>query len=897
MKTLTASVRGITMPFWCCLFLFVSILSNTLHAQVVVAFQGGEPGDTWGYTTNGIGASAAAECMAAPNIKSGTRSIGVGGNTGGGNCWSGGSGNGSSLPHTVTMDVVSIASSSAYTRTLTLSWGNRFPVCNGTGWDSGENLTFRAYHDGVAQPVQNIVNGSNNAAFSIQNQVFTWTIPPCVHDFYFYISVTTNRNDELLFVDDIQIMSPALNPAINQPSAVTGNTTVCQGNTANYSVINVPGTMYSWSNLPTGASFTSANNSVSSSSININWGTAAPGTYSVLVTPSDACGTAPGTAQTVAVTVPPPPTPLSITGPTMVCLNSPITLASNYTADNTWSTGETTSTISVNAPGVYTLTALSACGPLNTSYTVGLNPAANASITPNGPTTFCQGNSVILSSGTPGGANNWSTGESSPTITVTTSGVYTLTVNTVCGTDASTISITVNPTTINPVITASGPTMFCAGDSVLLSSSFATGNSWSTGATTPTIMVHNAGTYTLTVTDVCATASVTQTVVITPSVTAAISASGPTTFCQGGDVVLSSNAPNGNTWSNGATTQTISVNTAGVYTLTVSASCGTATAVQQIIVNPLPTASITAASTAICPGDSVLLTASGGATYLWSTGQTGNSIYVHSAGSYTLAAANGCGTVVSTPVTIAPLSPPNAQISGATQVCAGDALVLTASGGSTYLWSTGATTSTISVSSSGTYTVGVGNSCGIGIASTTISVSTVTANFTADVTTGNAPLAVQFTNSSSSNTVSASWNFGDGGSSTNNAPSHTFTSPGVYTVTLSVQNANGCTDTYTLDILVIANASAIQIPNVFTPNDDHVNDYFTIKTVGINDFHLSIYDRWGKLVMETSDAAKGWDGKSASGNEAADGTYFYIVTAKGEDNKSYEEKGTVNLYR
>jgi len=890
--------RGIIIPIHLMLLVLTAGCFHAAHAQVTVAFQGAEPGDTWAYATTGLGASVASETASGPNIKTGTRSIGVGGTTGGGNCWLGGSGNGTNLVHSITFSSINISTSSAYTRTLTFSWGNRFPACNGTGWDSGENMTFRAYHDGVAQAQVAVANGFSNAAYSIQSNSYTWTIPPCVQDFYFVVSVNTNRNDELLFIDDVKIQAPGLNPAINQPSAIIGNTLICQGMTATYSVTSVPGTSYSWSSLPAGASFTSANSSVNSHSIDVNWGSAAPGTYSLLVTPSDACGLAPGTSQTVAISVQPPPTPLAISGSASICPGNTITLTSNYTSDNSWSTGATTATTAVTAAGVYTLSALSACGPLSVSYTVSADPAANAAITASGPTTFCQGNVVVLTSATASG-NTWSTGETSPSVTITTSGTYSLDVVTVCGTASSSIVVTVIPSTITAAITADGPTSFCPGGSVILSSTSAGGNSWSTGATTPSISVNAAGLYTLTVSNGCASAFATQSVSIIPLTTASITPLGPVTFCEGGSVILASNSTTGNTWSNGAVSPTISVNTAGSYTLSVAAACATTTAMQQITVNPLPTATITAAGpTALCPGQAVQLNAGGNAaTYTWSTGQSTSSISVNSPGTYTVAASNSCGTAVSLPVTISALALPAVQLSGGGSLCAGDSLLLTATGGPGFVWSTGSTDPSIYVHHSGNYTVATSNACGTASASTQVTVTGLSAGFTASTVSGSAPLPVQFVNTSSSNASTASWSFGDGTSSTSSSPLHTFPEAGVYTVRLTVQSANGCTDTYTLMITVVSEGSAIRVPNVFTPNNDLINDRFSIFTENISDFHLSVFDRWGSLVMESNDPGEAWDGTTASGKDAADGTYFYILIATGGDGKDYHEQGTVSLFR
>lgn len=889
--------RGIIIPIRFALILLIVGCTYSSSAQVTVAFQGAELGDTWTYTTTGLGAAVSSEAASGPNIKTGTRSIGVGGTTGGGNCWLGGSGNGSNLVHSISFSSANISTSSAYTRTLTFSWGNRFPSCNGTGWDSGENMTFRAYHDGIAQPHVSVMNGFSNAAYSIQNNSYTWTIPPCVQNFYFVVSVNTNRNDELLFIDDVRIQAPALNPSINQPSAITGNTLVCQGIPATYSVTNVSGTFYSWSNLPVGASFTSANNSVNSHSINVNWGSAAPGTYSLLVTPSDACGLASATAQTVAVTVQPPPTPLTISGPPSICPGNTISLISNYTTGNNWSTGAATASTSVTTAGVYTLSAMSACGLLTATHTVSADPAANAAITASGPTTFCQGGSVVLSSATASG-NTWSTGGTMPSVTITTSGTYFLNVTTVCGAASSSMAVTVIPSTITAAISAGGPTSFCPGGSVVLTSNSATGNTWSTGATTPSISVNTAGVYTLVVSNSCASASATESISVIPVTTASITPLGPVTFCQGGSVILASNSVTGNSWSTGVVSPTISVTTAGTYTLSVAAACGTTTAMQQISINPLPTATITAAgSTTLCPGQSVQLNASGGATYTWSTGQNTNSISVNSAGTYTVAASNSCGTAVSSPLTVSALGLPMAQVSGGGQLCPGDSLLLAASGGPGFTWSTGSTNSSIYVHDSGNYTVSSSNSCGTATAMAHVDVTGLSAGFNVSAVSGSAPLPVQFVNISSANITGSQWAFGDGGNSTETSPAHTFREAGVYAVTLTVQNGNGCTAGYTMTITVISEGSAIRVPNVFTPNNDRVNDRFSIFTENISEFHISIFDRWGTLVMESTDPSQAWDGTTKSGSDAVDGTYFYILVAKGGDDKEYKEQGTVNLFR
>lgn len=203
--------------------LLLSFSLTPCRAQVSLAFQGGEPGNNWNYVSSGSDATAQAQAFLLNNIVSGTQSLVVGGNTGGGSCIDGGSGNGPAVARFFTFDPVNIASTSDFFRTLTFNWGSRHPICVGTGWDSGENLVFTPYHDGIAQPSETLAVGNNNANFSIQNHNHTHIIPPCVNSFYFHITITTNRRDELLFLDDVLLYAPQLNTGVTNM-----NLTVCQ---------------------------------------------------------------------------------------------------------------------------------------------------------------------------------------------------------------------------------------------------------------------------------------------------------------------------------------------------------------------------------------------------------------------------------------------------------------------------------------------------------------------------------------------------------------------------------------------------------------------------------------------------------------------------------------------
>jgi uncharacterized repeat protein (TIGR01451 family) len=204
-------------------------------------------------------------------------------------------------------------------------------------------------------------------------------------------------------------------------------------------------------------------------------------------------------------------------------------------------------------------------------------------------------------------------------------------------------------------ITAGGPTTFCAGNSVTLNSTAGSSYLWSNGATTQSIVVANSGNYVVTVTSTAGCTASSSTVAVTVNLlpTASITPSGPTTFCQGGNVMLAAGGANNYLWSNSATSQSINVTSSGNYFVTVTDAnnCSTSASLS-VMVNPLPTASITPSGpTTFCVGDSVTLTSSVSNSYLWSTNATSQSITVNSSGSYTVTVtdANNCSSA--SPVT------------------------------------------------------------------------------------------------------------------------------------------------------------------------------------------------------------------------------------------------------
>lgn len=97
-------------------------------------------------------------------------------------------------------------------------------------------------------------------------------------------------------------------------------------------------------------------------------------------------------------------------------------------------------------------------------------------------------------------------------------------------------------------------------------------------------------------------------------------------------------------------------------------------------------------------------------------------------------------------------------------------------------------------------------------------------------------------------------------------------------------------------ITLVEVESKIKIPNVFTPNNDNINDFFIAESTSINSLVAEIYNRWGQLIHSWNNPNEGWDGKY-KGLDCPEGVYYYIINAKGIEGKSYNLSGSIQLLR
>ncbi|HOZ81764.1 MAG TPA: choice-of-anchor L domain-containing protein [Bacteroidia bacterium] len=470
--------------------------------------------------------------------------------------------------------------------------------------------------------------------------------------------------------------------ALPVPS-VTGTLSFCAGKNT---TLTVPGsyTTYQWSN---GA--TTSNITVSTAS-----------TFTVTVTDANGC-TGSKSATTTINTNPVP----SIIGNSSICQGQSSTINAGSYAGYSWSTGATAATINVNTAGNYSVTVTDANGCTGTAS---FNLTVNANPTPTitGVTSFCAGGNSTLNAG--GGYTNylWSGGATTQTINVTAGGNYAVTVTNASGCTATTNKvITVNAL---PVPSVTGTLAFCSGKNTTLTvpGSYAS-YQWSNGATTSNITVNTASTFTVTVTDAngCTGSKSATTTINTnpvPSIT------GNSSICQGQSSTINAGSYAGYSWSTGAATATINVNTAGNYSVTVTDANGcTGTASFNLAVNAIPTPTITGV-TSFCAGGNSTLNAGGGYTnYLWNGGATTQTINVTAGGNYAVTVTNAAGCTATTNKVITVNALPVPAISGPAGICPGASANLFAGSYASYLWSNGNTTPSITTNVSGNYTVTV----------------------------------------------------------------------------------------------------------------------------------------------------------------------------------------------
>ena len=461
------------------------------------------------------------------------------------------------------------------------------------------------------------------------------------------------------------------------------------------------------------------------------------GYYRVVVTSANGCT---NFAEINTLRFPLPQANISLMGPSSFCLNTPSTLMANQGTAYLWSEGSVGSSIQPTQSGNYTVqvTDSNSCIAYSTPFNVVVYPVPPVPvISASGPLSFCNGNSVTLSSSAPF-QNLWSNGDTLSLVIVYSSSVISDTVFNQfgCKSYSAALSIDVHPVAS---ISASSPLEFCYGDSVQLNAHPTSGVSylWQNGATTSSIKLFGTTSASVITTEIIGGCSDTAyaSILVNPLPTGNLSLAGPSLVCAGTSVTFNANGSantkfqwfvNGSPityWIySGSCNCYISYNvygssyqttTAGFYSVliidTITGCTQFSNQVQlELQSAPQPVISASGGST-ICIGTNAILSTALASTYLWSTGATTQSIQAAIQGNYTVTITDNLGcsnTSLSTQVSFYPVA--SIVSSGPLSICQGESVDLTAQPAGTYLWSNNQTGQTLNnIDTSGVYSVTV----------------------------------------------------------------------------------------------------------------------------------------------------------------------------------------------
>lgn len=579
------------------------------------------------------------------------------------------------------------------------------------------------------------------------------------------------------------------------------DTTLCAGDSVLLDASGSGASSYTWT---TGAG---------SASI---WATST-GWYGVTVMDGGGCSA----TDSLFVTINPPLT-VDIGADTTLCAGGDLNLdaTTGGAASYLWTTGANTATITTSGAGWYGVLVTDTAG-CTAEDSLLLSYSQASAVDLGNDTTICQGQIVTLDGSAGAGASYlWNTGDTTATITVTTTGTYGLVVTDSGGCTASdSINVTVSGL---PQPNLGNDTTLCVGQSVTLDGGPASQWGWNTGATSQTIVIGNPGLYWVLAINGAGCPG-RDSILVLGSQADSLDLGPDITFCDSGSAVLEVDpAFTMINWSTGANTPIIATDTPGTYTVQVldTANCPGADTIRIFFVNPIQVD--LGNDTVICDAATIDLDAGPDfQSYLWNTGALTQVIAVDSGGSYSIEAVdtNGCMTFDTVQIDI--LVPPQIEIGEDQNVCGTEyTLVIDRDTGTDILWSTGATNlDSIVVTTSGNYWVEVSNACGA--------------------------------------------------------------------------------DSDSLRVSIIDDEPGYLLPNVFSPNDDGINDVFRVET-GLpweEEFEVLVFDRWGVQQYSSRNWDFEWDGRTESGEPANEGVYYYTITAFDCNGQRINKVGWVTLVR
>jgi len=682
-------------------------------------------------------------------------------------------------------------------------------------------------------------------------------------------------NSCFLVADTIAVTVNASPPQVDLPAQLS----LCQGQTITLDAV-VSGVNYLW------------NDNSQNQQLLVN----TPGTYSVTV--SNSCGT---DVDTTIIMDGGPAPAVEIGSDVQFCTGDNILLSpvfSNVTSW-LWQDGSTLPTYNITSAGSVTVAVSNSCGTAFDTLQATLLPATPP-LDLGADTSLCTGESFVLSINTPGVTVVWPDGSTGANYNVSGAGFVFAAITNSCGSSFDTILVDALPDV--PLLDLGNDQSLCPGEIISVSPGISNVQYlWQDGSTGNTYQSTQEETIILTISNNCGVS--TDTLEVTEST------QGPQLdlgldiqVCSGETVTIQSGIA-GVTylWQDGSTNPDFTTAQSGVFILEVNNNCGSATDTIVVDISGVPPTPVLPADTTLCEGITLLLTSTADAetSIEWQNGSSASTFTVTSAGVYTLAETNRCGDAADT-ITVAYLDAPDPFTLGPdTTLCPGETLTLNAPSTSyTILWQDGSDQVSIVANQAATYSLQISNECGMVMDELVLDYDTRVPQLNLLPSVSWCPGDIVTLDASQPFPAAYIWSTGA------TTASIQIVTPGVYTIDVAAPCSivTMDVDVYVGDCTEPDVHNEIYIPNVFSPNDDGINDVFALSfgsDLQVTAMSGSIFDRWGNLVFSSEEIPFQWNGLFAE-EQLMPGVYVYVIRCAyllGSEEKEEVFSGDVTLVR
>ena len=512
---------------------------------------------------------------------------------------------------------------------------------------------------------------------------------------------------------------------------------------------------------------------------------------------------------------------------------------------------------------------------------------------------------------------SWSNGQLTQTATGLCDGNYTATVS-----DANGNSYPVTVTIIDPApllsSTFSAPAACgISNGSAWVTASGGTGTltyNWaSAGQTNDTITGLASGSYYVTVSDSNSCSIIDTAVVVNTNAPSIATQNSTGLLCNGDSTgVINTSVTGGTTpyvyaWSPiGGNASSASNLPAGNYTLTITDSAGcTSNQNFTIAAPPVLQLSVTVINTTCGNANGSALALANGGTgpinYQWNTGAIGDSTLSSlAAGIYfiNVTDVNGCSIIDS--ITINTSTPAAGLVSTSDVACnganTGSANIVPVAGIPPYsfTWSDGSSGAGVTGLQAGSYSVSITDSAGCSSAiSFNIEQAAAVSLDAGPTLTVADSVPVQISSTDNAMQPSYAWTPAEG-LSCSNCPNPLANPQTTTTYTLTLTDANGCSSTDTVRVIVENKCGNVFVPNAFSPDNDGNNEVLYVYGNCITILEFMIFDRWGEKVFQTNDKTVGWDGK-LKGVLMNENVFIYYLHATLKNGEEVTKKGNITL--